>query len=185
MEMCHGGNMKSIVKTKKGFTLVELVIVIVIVGILSVISVPIYRGYVEKAKMVEGNVLLNAIAKAELAYHVKYGGFVNDGSGYGNGIGKGRYLDIDSSGNKYFKEWYVKANNKYPVGKSSVNKIASGELATYDEEADEALIQAGYDTPQGWVVVSMTVYSTGGCSDIETLRFGHGGGGDEEVANVK
>ena len=39
--------MKNIIKTKKGFTLVELVIVIVIVGILSVISVPIYRGYVE------------------------------------------------------------------------------------------------------------------------------------------
>ena len=63
--------MNNIIKTKKGFTLVELVIVIVIVGILSVISVPIYRGYVDKAKFTEGNILVNAIAKAELAFHVK------------------------------------------------------------------------------------------------------------------
>ena len=56
--------MESIIKAKKGFTLVELVIVIVIVGILSVISVPIYRGYVEKAIMTEGKVLINAIGKS-------------------------------------------------------------------------------------------------------------------------
>jgi prepilin-type N-terminal cleavage/methylation domain-containing protein len=33
----------------KGFTLVELVIVIVIVGILSIVAVPIYRGYTRKS----------------------------------------------------------------------------------------------------------------------------------------
>ncbi|MBO7611272.1 MAG: prepilin-type N-terminal cleavage/methylation domain-containing protein, partial [Elusimicrobia bacterium] len=55
-------------KNKKGFTLVELVIVIVIVGILSAISVPVYRGYIEKAIMAEGQTLLGAIGKAELAY---------------------------------------------------------------------------------------------------------------------
>ena len=50
--------MNNIIKSKKGFTLVELVIVIVIVGILSVISVPIYRGYVDRAMRTEGEVLL-------------------------------------------------------------------------------------------------------------------------------
>ncbi len=44
-----------------GFTLVELVIVIAIVIILSVISVPIYRGYVDKAKYAEGYALLGNI----------------------------------------------------------------------------------------------------------------------------
>ena len=87
----------NIIKTKKGFTLVELVIVIVIVGILSVISVPIYRGYVEKAKMTEGHVLLNAIAKAELAYHVKNDCFY---STYEGAVSKDSTLDIDASGNK-------------------------------------------------------------------------------------
>ncbi len=93
--------MDKIIKTRKGFTLVELVIVIVIVGILSVISVPIYRGYVEKAMMTEGKVLLSAIAKAELAYHVEHGYFcdTNGETDYS------RELDIDSYANKYFN-WF-------------------------------------------------------------------------------
>ena len=42
---------------RKGFTLVELVIVIVIVGILSIVAVPIYRGYTRKAMATEGKAL--------------------------------------------------------------------------------------------------------------------------------
>ncbi|WP_172412892.1 type IV pilin protein [Candidatus Endomicrobiellum trichonymphae] len=37
----------------EGFTLVEFVIVISIVGILSIIAVPIYRSYIEKTKTVQ------------------------------------------------------------------------------------------------------------------------------------
>ena len=90
-----------ILKKYKGFTLVELVIVIVIVGILSVISVPIYRGYVQKAKMTEGQDLVGSIVKAQLAFHVKYGEF-RDCGGY---VTYDRYIDMDASGNKYFKEF--------------------------------------------------------------------------------
>jgi prepilin-type N-terminal cleavage/methylation domain-containing protein len=34
----------------EGFTLVEFVIVIIIVGIMSIIAVPVYRSYIEKTK---------------------------------------------------------------------------------------------------------------------------------------
>ena len=117
--------MKNIIRTKKGFTLVELVIVIVIVGILSVISVPIYRGYVEKAMVTEGKVLLSAIAKAELAYQVEHGYFLNV-SGYDEYVSA---LDIDLRGNKYFKEFYTQSGSgsSYLVGamaaSSSVEKV--------------------------------------------------------------
>ncbi|MDR3092322.1 MAG: prepilin-type N-terminal cleavage/methylation domain-containing protein [Endomicrobium sp.] len=36
--------------SKKGFTLVEFIVVIVIVTILSIIAVPVYRSYIEKTK---------------------------------------------------------------------------------------------------------------------------------------
>ena len=52
----------------KGFTLVELVIVIVIVGILSIVAVPIYRGYTRKAMATEGKALLGAIQTAQKIY---------------------------------------------------------------------------------------------------------------------
>ena len=124
--------MESIIKNKKGFTLVELVIVIVIVGILSVISVPIYRGYVEKAMMTEGKVLIGAIGKAELAYHVEHGYFL-DTNGWTSYSSE---LDIDTSANKYFYSFSAEsgsysipnANANFAV---SVNKGRSGDYEDY------------------------------------------------------
>ena len=112
--------MKNIIKTKKGFTLVELVIVIVIVGILSVISVPIYRGYVEKAIKTEGQVLIGAIARAELAYHVQYGSFAP--AYYGS---YDYNLDIDARGNKYFYMFETDPSNGGMFLASSVASVKS------------------------------------------------------------
>jgi len=46
----------SILKKSRGFTLLELIIVIVIVGVLSVIAVPVYKNYIGKMKPAQGNV---------------------------------------------------------------------------------------------------------------------------------
>ena len=95
---------------RTGFTLVELVIVIAIVIILSVISVPIYRGYVDKAKLAEGYALLGQVLSAQKAYCSEYGYFYK--STYTHGPSIGYYdafcksydtvLGIDARGNKYF-----------------------------------------------------------------------------------
>jgi prepilin-type N-terminal cleavage/methylation domain-containing protein len=45
-----------ILKNSKGFTLLELIIVIVIVGVLSIIAVPVYKNYIEKTRPAPVNV---------------------------------------------------------------------------------------------------------------------------------
>ena len=55
-------------KKNNGFTLVELVIVIIIVGILSIVAVPVYRGYTRKSVATEGKALLGVIQMSERAY---------------------------------------------------------------------------------------------------------------------
>ena len=109
--------MKKSLKFKKrfcnvGFTLVELVIVIAIVIILSVISVPIYRGYVDKSKMAEGYALLSSVLSAQKAYYSEYGNFLrmensNGYSGYNYCTSYDTILGIDARGNKYFSYFNI------------------------------------------------------------------------------
>ncbi len=89
-------------KRLKGFTLVELVITIAIVIILSVISVPIYRGYVNKAMMSEGYSLLGVILSAQKAYYSEYGNFLREQEMSGIWTCFETVLGIDARGNKYF-----------------------------------------------------------------------------------
>ena len=98
-------------KSKTGFTLVELVIVIAIVIILSVISVPIYRGYIDKAKWAEGYALIGTVVSAQKAYYSEYGNFLTwDTSDYYYTSDRDPIFGIDSRGNKYFTRYCVGSN---------------------------------------------------------------------------
>jgi len=52
----------------KGFTLVELVVVVVVVGILATLAIPLYTGYIAKSQQSEVKSNLGAIYVGMLAY---------------------------------------------------------------------------------------------------------------------
>ena len=58
---------------RKGFTLVELMVVILIVAILAAIAIPIMRGRIDAAKWSEGKAIMGTIATALRAYVAEKG----------------------------------------------------------------------------------------------------------------
>ena len=48
----------------RGFTMVELLVVVLIVGILAVVTIPIYLGYTKEAKLAEGKAMAGSVLTA-------------------------------------------------------------------------------------------------------------------------
>ncbi len=64
--------------SRKGFTLVELMVVILIVAILAAIAIPIMRGRIDAAKWSEGKAMMGTIATAIRAYCAQWDGAPDD-----------------------------------------------------------------------------------------------------------
>ncbi len=61
-------------KNQKGFTMIELMVVVVIVGILAAIAIPIYGKYIKNARMTEAAGRIGEIITAEKAYAIEHDG---------------------------------------------------------------------------------------------------------------
>jgi len=63
---------------QKGFTLIELMIVVAIIGILAAIAIPNFMNYQCKAKQSEAKSLLGDLRTAQEAYYAEYDTYTTD-----------------------------------------------------------------------------------------------------------
>jgi prepilin-type N-terminal cleavage/methylation domain-containing protein len=67
--------MYSKTKLKKGFTLVEMMIVVAIIAVLAGVAVPQYGKYVRKSETVDGIRIMKQIIDAEILYESTHNGY--------------------------------------------------------------------------------------------------------------
>jgi type IV pilus assembly protein PilA len=102
---------------QKGFTLIELMIVVAIIGILAAIAIPAYENYTIRAQITEGLSLAGAVQSDIVAYYNEYAAWPTQLMGVAPALG---YTSKPSS--KYV--WFIDVSNGTVIIKygNSVNK---------------------------------------------------------------
>jgi len=138
--------MKKLLKGKGGFTMIELMVVVIIVGVLAAAAVPIYRGNVKKAIATEAIATLGSIRSAERIYHAEYNKYIaatsdQISSVFSVDVLDPQYFDADcytvsSTGDDNFiATCTVKASgNTAPGAEKAKGALGSGNTITMDEE---------------------------------------------------
>jgi prepilin-type N-terminal cleavage/methylation domain-containing protein len=81
MYAVSGSRSRPLVPTRAGFTLIELMMVVAILGILAVVAIPRYISYVHKAKTSEAVGFLSEIKARQESYRADFGEYCNVSEG--------------------------------------------------------------------------------------------------------
>lgn len=89
--------------TQKGFTLIELMIVLAIVGILAAIAIPAYQNYIARSQVSEGTTLASDVKTQVLTAYSRNGKCPDNSMQGGNGLAaantiKGKFITSVTAG---------------------------------------------------------------------------------------
>ncbi|MGA2774964.1 MAG: prepilin-type N-terminal cleavage/methylation domain-containing protein [Candidatus Omnitrophota bacterium] len=99
---------------RKGFTLIELIIVVIAIGILATIAVPQYLKAVERAKSAKAKHALSLVSQAEKMYRAQNDTYLAVGAGadLNNSPGLGDFVEMaDVAADCASGDWCITVDN--------------------------------------------------------------------------
>jgi type IV pilus assembly protein PilA len=137
--------MKKLHARKGGFTLIELMIVVAIIGILAAIAIPNFLRFQLKAKTSEGKTNIAAIRTAEQSYYSEFGGYVSSAGDSNGGTPPGAVKAVfDGSTALGFDTIGWSPEGQVYFMYSVASSDGTGMLITADADIDANA------TPQAW-----------------------------------
>ena len=140
-------------KAQQGFTLIELMIVVAIIGILAAIAIPAYQDYTIRAKMTEALSLASSAKTSVSEYYVSQGSMPPDEDAAG----------IDSTGTNYATPVvaslnYARTSTTVGVVTIAINAIGGSTAA------NDTFTMTGTGSPSG---VEWVCGTAGGAGNVE------------------
>lgn len=147
-------------KTKSGFTLIELMIVVAIISFLGMISMPSFTRYLAKAKRAEAYMQLHSLYAAQKAYWAENGNYSDTLRGP-NSVG---WCPEGYSGGGANERFYY----TYGFAGSEGVHCFTGKL-----EASSAHLSQAYANDQGFLVLAAA--DIDGDGELDILSMDHHG----------
>jgi type IV pilus assembly protein PilA len=151
-------------KFSQGFTLIELMIVIAIIGILAAIAIPAYQNYTIRAQVTEGLTLADGWKTAIAEYYANFGTWPVQANLSGTNISVGKYESSVSvlAGGTIVITYGNSANAKLAVAANHTLGITP-----YTNANNDVLWQCGFGaTPSGTNVSVATGAASGGGTTV-------------------
>jgi prepilin-type N-terminal cleavage/methylation domain-containing protein/prepilin-type processing-associated H-X9-DG protein len=82
---------------QKGFTLVELMIVVIVIGVLASVAIPMYQLSAERSRETECVTALGMVRSALRVYYAEHGTYANVNFADGNQVTAGGFLDVSDN----------------------------------------------------------------------------------------